>query len=76
MISRNLKRYVVHIIRFTVDIYEKSYQFFHALREWILEMDDPKNQSYTIYTQVDLMYMAILKNICGQHSMREFERSG
>ena len=49
--------------------------FFHSLKEWILEMDDPRNQSYTTYTQADLTYLAILKNICGQHSMREMEEN-
>ena len=38
-------------------------------------MDDPRNQSYTTYTQADLGYMAILKNICGQYSMREMEEN-
>lgn len=27
-----------------------SNHFFHSLREWILEMDDPRNQSYITYT--------------------------
>ena len=49
--------------------------FFHSLKEWILEMYDPRNQSYTSYTQADLTYLAILKNICGQHSMREMEEN-
>lgn len=26
--------------------------FFHALKDWILEIDDPGHQSYIIYTQV------------------------
>lgn len=47
--------------------------FFHSLKEWILEMEDPRNQSYITYTQADLTYMGILKNVCGQHSMREME---
>ena len=49
--------------------------FFHSLKEWILEMDDPRNQSYTTYTRADLGYMAILKNVCGQYSMREMEEN-
>lgn len=46
-----------------VDFMTVTNHFFHSLREWILEMDDPRNQSYTTYTQADLGYMAILKNI-------------
>ena len=49
--------------------------FFRSLREWLLEMDDPRHSSYTTYTQADLGYMAILKNICGQHTMREMEEN-
>lgn len=38
-------------------------------------MEDPRNQSYITYTQADLTYMGILKNICGQYSMREMEEN-
>lgn len=58
-----------------VDFIMVTNHFFHTLREWILEMEDPRNQSYITYTQADLTYMAILKNICGQHSMREMEEN-
>lgn len=58
-----------------VDFMMVTNHFFHSLREWISEMDDPRNQSYITYTQTDLGYMAILKNICGQHSMREMEEN-
>lgn len=58
-----------------VDFMMVTNHFFHSLREWISEMDDPRNQSYITYTQADLGYMAILKNICGQHSMREMEEN-
>lgn len=58
-----------------VDFMMVMNHFFYSLREWILEMDDPRNQSYIRYTQADLGYMAILKNVCGQHSMREMEEN-
>ena len=58
-----------------VDFMMVTNHFFHSLKEWIMEMSDPRNQSYTIYTQADLGYMAILKNICGQYSMREMEEN-
>lgn len=32
---------------------------------------DSRNPSHITYSQADLNYMAILKNICGQHFMRE-----
>ena len=58
-----------------VDFMMVTNHFFKALKEWICEMDDPRNQSYITYTQSDLNYMAILKNVCGQHSMREMEEN-
>ena len=58
-----------------VDFMMVTHHFFHSLREWILEMEDPRNQSYITYTQADLGYMAILKNICSQYSMREMEEN-
>lgn len=58
-----------------VDFMMVANHFFHFLREWIFEMEDPRNQSYTTYIQADLGYMAILKNVCGQHSMREMEEN-
>lgn len=53
-----------------VDFMMVSNRFFHHLREWILEMEDPRHPSYITYTQADLGYMAILKNVCGQYTMR------
>lgn len=58
-----------------VDFMMVTNHFFHNLREWIAEMDDPRNSSYITYQQTDLNYMAILKNICGQYSMRSMEES-
>ena len=58
-----------------IDFMMVSHHFFHDLREWLMEMDDPRNQSYIIYTQADLLYMGILKNVCAQYSMREMEEN-
>lgn len=38
-------------------------------------MDDPRNQSYITYTQADLTYMGIMKNVCGQYSMRSMDKN-
>lgn len=56
-----------------VDFMMVTNHFFRSLKEWISDMHDQRNQSYITYTQTDLACMAILKNICGQHSMREME---
>lgn len=52
-----------------------THHFFHSLREWLLETEDPRHQSYITYSQADLVYMALMKNICGQYSMREMEEN-
>ena len=58
-----------------VDFMMITHHFFHSLREWFLEIEDPRHQSYITYTQADLVYMALMKNICGQYSMREMEEN-
>lgn len=58
-----------------VDFMMVTNHFFHDLRNWIAEMKDPRNQSYITYQQTDLNYLAILKNVCGQFSMREMEEN-
>ena len=58
-----------------VDFMMVTNHFFHELRDWIAEMDDPRNPSYITYQQTDLNYLAILKNVCSQHSMREMEEN-
>ena len=58
-----------------VDFMMVTNHFFHELRNWIAEMDDPRNPSYITYQQTDLNYLAILKNVCSQHSMREMEEN-
>ena len=58
-----------------VDFMMVTNHFFHDLRDWIEEMEDPRNTSYITYRQTDLTYMAILKNICGQYSMRSMEEN-
>lgn len=48
--------------------------FFSKLPIWIDEMKDPRNKSYIKYTQSDLVFMGMLKNMCGvktMHSMDE-----
>ena len=58
-----------------VDFMMLMKHFFKDLNQWIEEMEDPRNQSYITYTQTDLSYLAILKNVCSQYSMREMEES-
>ncbi len=49
--------------------------FFKDMQEWINEMEDPRNSSYTTYTQADFVNMGILKNVCSLESMRQMEEA-
>lgn len=49
--------------------------FWKDLNIWINEMTDPRNPSYISYTQADLFFMGILKNVCAQESMREMDEN-
>lgn len=56
-----------------VDLMRIIHHFFAALTDWLNEMDDPRNQSYILYTQSDLVWMGLLKNMCAVKSMRGME---
>lgn len=58
-----------------VDFMMVQQHFWKDLRVWINEMNDPRNESYTTYTQADLVFMGILKNVCSQESMREMDEN-
>ena len=58
-----------------VDFMMVTNHFFHSFGKWISEMTDPRNPGYITYAQTDLVYMGILKNVCGQHTMREMEEN-
>lgn len=49
--------------------------FFGHLREWIEEMADPRHPSYTSYTQSDLIFMGLMKNVCSIESMRRMDEA-
>lgn len=49
--------------------------FWKDLNIWVNEMTDPRNPSYISYTQADLFFMGILKNVCAQKSMREMDEN-
>ena len=52
-----------------VDLMMVMNHFFRQLPEWIGEMTDPRHPSYIVYTQTDLVYMGLLKNMCGLKTM-------
>lgn len=56
-----------------VDVIKIIRHFFKKMPEWIEEIKDPRHQSYITYTQDDLLYMGLLKNMCSVESMRQME---
>lgn len=58
-----------------VDFMMVQQHFWKDLKVWLNEMEDPRNKSYITYTQADLVFMGILKNVCSQKSMREMDEN-
>lgn len=56
-----------------VDFIMIQTHFFKDMKKWIEEMEDPRNPSYSIYTQSDFIFMGIMKNACSIKSMRQME---
>lgn len=72
-ITKKMKRQQKKQDRGIVDLMKIISHYFKNLTEWIHELKDPRHQSYITYTQADLIWMAILKNICGIISMRSMD---
>lgn len=47
--------------------------FFGHPRDWIEGMEAPCHPGYPIYTQSDLVFMGLIKNICSVERMRQKE---
>ena len=60
------KRKIKEKDRGIVDFIRLQQHFWKDLNIWINEMADPRNPSYITYTQTDLVFMGILKNVCAQ----------
>lgn len=69
------KRKIKEKDRGIVDFIRLQQHFWKDLNIWINEMADPRNPSYITYTQADLVFMGILKNVCAQESMREMDEN-
>lgn len=73
-ITKAMKRSRKKKDRGMADLMMIMHHFFKELPVWIDEMEDPRHPSYITYSQPDLFYMGLLKNICGiktMHSMEE-----
>lgn len=74
-VRKALKRKKKEKDRGIVDFIKIVHHFFKELPQLINAMDDPRNPSYTIYTQADLVFMGLLKNACSVKSMRSMEEN-
>lgn len=72
-ITKEMKRRVKKEERGIVDLMRIVFHFFRELPQWINEMTDPRNLAYITYTQSDLVWMGLLKNICAVKTMRSME---
>ena len=72
-ITKAMKRKVKEEERGIVDLMRIVFHFFRELPQWLDEMADPRNPSYITYTQSDLVWMGLLKNICAVKTMRSME---
>lgn len=72
-VRKSHKRQAKKKDRGMVDFAMIQNHFFKELPEWINQMEDPQNPSYTIYTQADFVFMGILKNVFSIESMRQME---
>ena len=72
-LTKAKKRKIKQKDRGIVDIMMLTHHFFEELPLWLNEMTDPRNPSYTIYSQADLVLMGVLKNMCAVKSMHSME---
>ena len=56
-----------------VDFMMIMHHFFRELPAWVDEMKDPRHPSYITYSQSDLFYLGLMKNICGVKTMHSME---
>ena len=72
-LTKSKKRKIKQKDRGIVEIMMLTHHFFKELPLWLNEMTDPRNPSYTTYSQADLVLMGVLKNMCAVKSMRSLE---
>ena len=72
-LTKSKKRKIKQKDRGIVEIMMLTHHFFKELPLWLNEMTDPRNPSYTTYSQADLVLMGVLKNMCAVKSMRSME---
>lgn len=72
-VRKALKRKKKEKDRGIVDLLMVMHHFFKELSVWIEEMEDPRHPSYITYSQSDLFYMGLMKNLCGVKTMHAME---
>lgn len=61
-VTKKLKREKKQNDKGIVDLIQIQRHIFKDMNLWINEMTDSRNNSYTTYTQQDLVWLGILKN--------------
>ena len=72
-VRKALKRTKKEKDRGIVGLMMIMHHFFRKLPDWIDEIADPRHPSYIQYSQADLLYMGLLKNMCGVKTMHAME---
>lgn len=72
-VTKQMKREKKKKDRGIIDLMLVLNHFFKNLNHWINEMEDARNNSYTVYTPSDYVFMGLLKNVCSIESMRQME---
>ena len=72
-VRKALKRKKKEKDRGMVDLMMIMHHFFRELPTWIEEMEDPRHPSYITYSQSDLFYLGLMKNLCGVKTMHSME---
>ena len=72
-VRKALKREEKEKDRGIVGLIRIMFHYFKELSQWINSMKDPRHLSYITYSQADLVFMGLLKNICSVLTMRDME---
>ncbi len=72
-LTKEKKRKIKKKDKGIMEIMMLMHHFFKEFPVWLNEMTDPRNPSYTTYSQADLVLMGVLKNMCAVKSMCSME---
>ena len=74
MLTRKKQRELEKDLDFFFEFLKIKKHFFKDFNDKLKEVKDPRHQSYILYDSDLILFMVILKNICGLESMRGMTR--